>query len=131
MTVGQLLFFLILFAAAFLLLKPILFGGPRVTPAEALKQIEAGTAVLVDVREPDEWRNGAAAPAALLALSDLQGGRRDWAPFLAANKDRLIILYCASGMRSGTAAGLLKKEGFRVANLGGFRRWAEAGLPVK
>ena len=131
MTIGQLLFFVLLFVIAVVFLKPVLFGGPRIAPADAAEQVRAGTAVLVDVREPEEWRSGSAAPAALLSLSDLQGNRGDWKPFLAANKDKLIILYCASGMRSGTAAGILKKEGFRVANLGGFRRWAEAGLPVK
>jgi rhodanese-related sulfurtransferase len=131
MTVGQLLFFVLLFIVAFLFVKPIFFGGARITPADAAKQVAEGTAVLVDVREPSEWRNGAAAPAALLPLGDLQGARKEWAPFLSANKDKLIVLYCASGMRSGTAAGILKKEGFRVANLGGFKRWAESGLPVK
>ena len=87
--------------------------------------------MLIDVREPDEWRSGVAAPAQLLPLSDLQGERRRWAPFLAANKGKELILYCASGIRSGKAALLLRKEGFRTANLGGFLRWRQAGLPTR
>lgn len=131
MTIGQLLVFSVLAAVAFFMLRPLIMGGPRIAPAEAAAQIAAGTAVLVDVREPIEWASGAAAPAALLSLGDLQGERREWKPYLEKNKDRLIILYCASGLRSGVAAGILKKEGYRVANLGGFGRWKSAGLPTK
>ena len=131
MTIGQLLFYCILAAISFMILRPLIFGGPRITPADAAAQIAAGTAVLIDVREPSEWANGSAAPAALLSLGELRGARREWKPYLEKNKDKLLILYCASGMRSGLAASTLKKEGFRVANLGGFGRWTQAGLPVK
>ncbi len=131
MTIGQLLFYCVLAAIAFFMLRPLFMGGPRIAPADAAAQIAAGTAVLVDVREPSEWANGSAAPAALLSLGDLQGERREWKPYLEKNKDKLIILYCASGMRSGMAGGKLKKEGYRVANLGGFGRWKSVGLPVK
>ena len=102
-----------------------------VTVDEAAVWLEAGEAVLIDVREPDEWRSGVAAPAQLLPLSDLQGSRSKWAPFLAANKDKELILYCASGIRSGRAALLLRKEGYKTANLGGFLRWRQAGLPTR
>ncbi|MFT3780425.1 MAG: rhodanese-like domain-containing protein [Nibricoccus sp.] len=131
MTIGQLLSYLLLAVIALIILRPLIFGGLRITPAEAAAQVAAGTAVLIDVREPSEWASGSAAPAALLSLSDLQRERRDWKAYLEKNKDKLLILYCASGMRSGTAASVLKKEGYRVANLGGFRRWSSAGLPTK
>jgi rhodanese-related sulfurtransferase len=131
MTIGQLLFYSVLAAIAFLMLRPLIFGGPRITPADAAALVSAGTAVLIDVREPSEWASGTAAPAALLSLSDLRSERREWKPYLEKNKDKLLIIYCASGMRSGVAASILKKEGFRVANLGGFGRWSQAGLPLK
>ena len=129
MTSQQLLFFLIAGAIGLIILRPLLFGGRRIKPAEAAAKVQAGTAALIDVREPAEWTSGVAKPAVLLPLSDLRGGRRLWAPFLAANRDKELILYCASGIRSGTAAVLLKKEGFKVANLGGFSRWTDASLP--
>lgn len=131
MTVAQLIFLLIAGLVALVMLRPLLFGGPRITALQAAAEIEAGRAVLIDVRSPDEWRGGVAGPAALLPLGDLRGARRQWAPFLAEHKDKTLILYCASGMRSGVAASLLRKEGYRVANLGAFTRWGQAGLPVK
>lgn len=104
---------------------------PRVTPDEAAQRVASGGAVLVDVREPDEWaQTGIVAGAKPLALSDLRGERRDWKPFLAANKDRELILYCRSGNRSGQAAALLAAEGYRTANAGGLRDWVAAGKPV-
>ncbi|MDX2081126.1 MAG: rhodanese-like domain-containing protein [Terrimicrobiaceae bacterium] len=98
---------------------------------EAYERVTAGNAVLIDVREPSEWQNGVAEPAVLLSLSDLRGARTGWTEFLAANKDKELILYCRSGNRSGIAAGILRKEGFRVENAGGFSRWKSAGLPVR
>jgi rhodanese-related sulfurtransferase len=103
----------------------------HVAPTEAAQLVADGKAVLVDVREPDEWADGVAAPGELLALSDLQGARQTWKPFLEKNRDKELILYCRSGGRSGRAAQLLASEGFRTTNAGGFGDWARAGLPVR
>ena len=50
---------------------------------------------------------------------------------LEANRDKELILYCASGARSGVAASILRKEGFNAVNAGGFSDWSRAGLPVR
>jgi rhodanese-related sulfurtransferase len=100
-------------------------------PEEAAKRVAAGTAVLVDVREPAEWAGGVVASATLLPLSDLRGDRKAWAPFLEANKGKELILYCRSGNRAGQAATVLAAEGRVVANAGGFPAWEAAGQPVR
>jgi rhodanese-related sulfurtransferase len=102
-----------------------------VSPQEAANRVADGAAVLIDVREPAEWTSGVAKPANLLPMSDLSGKREKWAPFLASLGDRELILYCHSGGRSGSSARLLAAEGFSVANLGGFKAWRDAGLPVR
>lgn len=118
-------------AAVFLLLSR-LARGETVTPAEAAKRVADGSAVLVDVREPSEWAvTGVAAPAVLLSLSDLQGERKQWTPFLEANQGKALILYCRSGNRSGVAARILAKEGWSTANAGGFKDWTAAQLPTR
>ncbi len=101
------------------------------TPAEIARRVAAGEAILIDVREPDEWASGVAAPARLLPLSDLRGGRRQWQAVLEKNRDKELIFYCRSGNRSGQAAALLAGEGFRTANGGSFARWRNAGQPVR
>ncbi|MFM7282419.1 MAG: rhodanese-like domain-containing protein, partial [Planctomycetia bacterium] len=91
-----------------------------------------GKAVLVDVREAPEWKaSGVAAPATLLPKSDLDGDQKQWKPFLEQNRDKQILLYCASGGRSKTVAAALAEKGLRTANVGGFRDWSRAGLPVR
>jgi len=118
-----------------LLMSSLISSGaniPVLTPAEAAAQLKAGGAVLIDVREPEEWaETGVAEPAVLLALSDLRGERTTWKPFLEKNRDKTLLLYCRSGGRSAKAAELLAKEGFKTANAGGFKAWSDAGLPVR
>ena len=106
-------------------------AGPSISPEDANARLKAGTAVLIDVREPDEWSDGVAEPALLCSLSDLRGDRAQWKAVLEANRDKELVLYCASGARSGVAAGLLRKEGFNAVNAGGFGDWRSAGLPVR
>ncbi len=113
------------------LLSPSASGVCRAAPADAAQAVRDKKAVLVDVREPAEWSGSVARDAALLPLSDLTGSRQQWKPFLSQVGDREIILYCRSGARSGQAASLLAREGFRTANAGGFGDWQAAGLPVR
>ena len=104
----------------------------KVSAEHASKLVAAGKAVLVDVREASEWaETGVAAPAVLLAKSDFDGDQKEWKPFLEKNAGREIILYCRSGSRSGKVAAALAAKGLKVSNAGGFKEWADAGLPVR
>jgi len=124
-------FLLILLIVAVFFVVRHLMAGPSISAAEAAARVAAGTAVLIDVREPGEWAGGVAEPALLCSLSDLRGARAQWKSVLEANRDKELILYCASGARSGLAAGMLRKEGFNAVNCGGFGGWRGAGLPVR
>ncbi|MEN9812185.1 MAG: hypothetical protein RL479_871 [Verrucomicrobiota bacterium] len=118
-------------ALAYALWRMFRLLRPGIAPEVAARDAAAGTAVIIDVREPAEWAAGVAAPAVLLPLSDLRGARREWGPFLAAHRGRRLLLYCAVGGRSGLAASLLRREGWVAENLGSFPRWQAAGLPVR
>ena len=124
-------FLLILLVVAVFFIVRHFLAGPSITPADAAARVWAGTAILIDVREPGEWASGVAEPAKLCSLSDLRGARAQWKSVLEANRDKELILYCASGARSGLAAGMLRKEGFNAVNCGGFGGWRGAGLPVR
>jgi rhodanese-related sulfurtransferase len=108
----------------------MLTSVPRLTPAECAARVRAGEALLIDVREAREWTDGVAQHAALLPLSDLNGARTQWAPFLAQVGQRELFLYCAVGGRAGIAAKLLAAEGWKVANTGGFTDWLDADWPI-
>jgi len=104
----------------------------RIAPQDAAALIAADKAVLVDVREPAEWaETGVAAPAVLLPKSDFDGTQKLWKEFLTRTGDRQIILYCRSGHRAGVVGAALAEMGRKVANAGGFKDWAAAGLPTR
>ncbi|MCU0791959.1 MAG: rhodanese-like domain-containing protein [Opitutaceae bacterium] len=105
-------------------------AGDVISPEEAARRVAAGTAVLIDVREPGEWRDGVVKGALLLPLSDLQGAREKWRPVLEAQAGKELILYCRSGNRSGIAGRVLAAEKFTVSNAGAFSAWKAAGQPV-
>jgi len=112
-------------------LTSFLRPAPRATPAEHGSRVRSGEVLLVDVREPDEWAGGVAERAVLLPFSELRTGGGRWQEFLAAAGTREVLLYCASGMRSGLAARQLRAAGVRAINAGGLGDWAAAGWPVE
>jgi rhodanese-related sulfurtransferase len=104
-------------------------GGPSadsLTPIEARDRQKAG-ALILDVREADEWRSGHAPGAKHVPLGQLP------ARLAELPRDRDVIAMCRSGMRSARATGVLRDAGFtHVFNLsGGIAAWTAAGLPTK
>lgn len=103
-----------------------LFRKPYATiaPREVAGLLDSG-AVLVDVREPEEWRAGHAPKARHIPLGQLPARAGE----LPAG--RAVVTVCRSGMRSARAASLLAADGREVHNVaGGMQAWAAAGLPV-
>lgn len=120
--------------ASWLVLSLAAFAAdaPKIAPVAAAKLVAEGKAVLVDCREPNEWKStGVAAPAVLLPKSDFDGDQKQWKEFLAQNRDKQIIVYCASGGRSGRVADSLAAQGLKAANAGGLKDWTNAGLPTR
>lgn len=106
--------------------------GPSVEEADVQRTAEAlrddsGRAVLVDVREPHEWRTGHAPGARHVPLRQLP----DELESLPRNAP--LYLICRSGNRSHTAAAYLKQAGFEqpINVKGGMLAWERAGLPVE
>ncbi len=117
-------------AMAALALYQLYLARPGIPLDDAKAALLAGTAVLIDIREPTEWTVGVAKQSALLPLSDLRGPRAHWRPFLEKQKGKRLLLYCASGTRSGLAAKKLRAEGFNAVNAGTLRDWDRAGWPI-
>ena len=83
-------------------------------------------ALVLDVREPDEYEEGHIEGAYLLPLGQLP--RR----VLEVPRDRPVVCICAVGGRSGRATEWLRSQGIDAVNLrGGMRAWMMAGLPVQ
>lgn len=110
-------------------LLELLFGKPvpSLNPAELNIKLNNGRRpVVIDVRQPDEYRSGHIAGAKLIPLGEL-GHRVQELP-----KNKEIVCVCASGNRSGSATRILIKAGLNAANMkGGMFAWRRAGLPTK
>jgi len=97
---------------------------PAVDVTEARARLDAG-AVLLDVREPDEWEAGHAPEATWIPMGDL-GARQG-----ELSADEAVVVVCRSGARSARVTTALLGAGYDATNLaGGMQAWDAAGLPV-
>lgn len=102
------------------------------TQQQAHELVKNKKAILIDVREEEELRESGLADGALwMPCSKMDEDEAEWVAFKKKlPKDLPLILYCRSGNRSGRVAEFLRQEGFETVNLGGFKDWVAAGLPV-
>jgi len=93
---------------------------------EAKQRIEAG-AMLVDVREANEYEESHIPGSHLVALSEFSDN------YSSLPKDKPLIMQCRSGARSNRAAEFLLANGYEdVVNMaGGILAWVEAGLDTE
>jgi rhodanese-related sulfurtransferase len=97
---------------------------PQLDAEQAAQAVEEG-ALLLDVREDDEWAAGHAPGASHIPLNEIPTR----APEIATG--RKVVAVCRVGGRSQKAAEFLAASGVDVVNLaGGMRAWAAAGYPV-
>ena len=87
-------------------------GGGR---QDAVKEMLAKGAMIIDVRTPDEYRSGHITNSVNIPLNLLPGKVND-----LKRKNKPIITCCRSGARSGMAADQLKSAGIDVMNGGGW-----------
>ena len=113
-----------------MLLWPMLSGGSSedLTPAQATLLMNREDALVLDVRETGECTSGHIPGARHITLAQLEKRMSE----IEKLKDHPVIICCASGNRSSSACGRLKKGGFeKVFNLaGGISAWREASLPL-
>ena len=98
-------------------IKPV--QGLRILNAREFQSEMAQNRMVIDVREPAEYKSGFIADAANIPLSQLRGRLQEIPP------NQPLLLYCQSGMRSKTAAQILRKNGCQdLAHLqGGLGGW--------
>ncbi|MGH9807142.1 MAG: rhodanese-like domain-containing protein [Terriglobia bacterium] len=108
----------------------------NLSPAAVAKEVEAGDALLVDLREPEERaQNGTIKGSVAAPRGMIEFYADPTTPYHRPEFqfDRRIILHCASGGRSALATDTLTKLGYtRVGHLdGGLKAWKEQGFPVQ
>lgn len=93
------------------LIKKIFGLAPAVNYMELVQQ----GAIILDVRSPEEYKQGHVKKSVNMPLNELSNH------IAKLKKDTVIITCCASGMRSASAKGIFKSNGFsNVYNGGGW-----------
>lgn len=105
---------------------------PGISVRDTKKLIDSKKAIIIDVREPIELKNGMVKGAILLPLSKMSDDRIFFDHEVdSIPKDKTIIVYCVSGRRAGIVGAALEKKGYKVLNMGKFSSWKDAGLPIE
>lgn len=111
----------------------VMFGMQQLQATDGVDVRQASSmsqqgALLLDVREQDEYAAGHAPNAQLIPLGQLSSRL----PEIAAYKDKPIVVMCRSGRRSAKAVALLQEAGYsQVSNVkGGIQAWEGEGLEV-
>jgi rhodanese-related sulfurtransferase len=107
---------------------------PKISPAQAKEMVAKGNTLVIDVRDaPEVEKSGKVAGAVHVSRGMLEFRADAESPYHDKNftKDKVLILYCASGGRSALAGKVPKEMGYdQVYNLGAFKDWAESGGPI-
>ena len=103
-------------------------GYSSISPAESTQMINRDDALILDVRESNEYSEGHIINSLHIPLSALKTRMSD----LEKHKAKKVIIACRSGHRSSQACATLRKAGFeQVFNLsGGVMAWESASLPL-
>lgn len=111
------------------------FGRPAavqgIAPADAVSKVNSNEATIIDVRDINELMSSGTAKDALhipLMMFQVKADPRHPEFHEDLDTSKPVILYCASGARSGMAAQMLVANGFsEVYNLGGLMHWHHGG----
>jgi sulfur-carrier protein adenylyltransferase/sulfurtransferase len=99
----------------------------EVDTAQAATDVESDGTVVLDVREPDEYEQGALPGAIHIPRGHLESQVEGRIPDHGAH----VVVYCAGGTRSAFAADTLTQLGYTdvVSVIGGFNKWKDEGRP--
>src|SRR5215211_4304656 len=108
---------------------------PKLSPAEAAEKLRSGDVLVVDVPDPTEVQQSGRLKGALNVSRGMLEFRADpESPYYnpAFQKEKTILVHCASGGRSALAGKTLQEMGYTsVFNIGGFKDLVEAGIETE
>lgn len=109
-------------------IAPLHAEAVRSVDVKQAQQMKNQGALLLDVREADEYASGHAPGSVLIPVGQLNKRLKEIEGF----QNKPVVLICRSGRRSAAAAEILQKAGFtEPSNVeGGMMAWEKAGLPV-
>ena len=101
----------------------------EISPREAAAKSKRGEALIIDVREKDEWDEEHIPDATHMSRGTIELDIEE----KVIDRDAMIICHCGGGGRSALAAETLQKMGYTNVHsmAGGWKAWKESGAPVE
>jgi rhodanese-related sulfurtransferase len=108
---------------------------PKLSPGEAAEKMKGADVLILDVRDPTEVQQSGKLKGAVNVSRGMLEFRADpESPYHnpAFQKEKTVLVHCASGGRSALAGKVLQDMGYTaVFNIGGFKDLAEAGIDTE
>jgi rhodanese-related sulfurtransferase len=100
----------------------------EISPTEVAAKSKSGEAVIIDVREKDEWDEEHIPEAIHMSRGTIELDIEEKVP----DSDAMVVCHCGGGGRSALAAENLQKMGYKNVRsmAGGLKAWTAAGLPT-
>lgn len=100
----------------------------EISPTDAAAKLKSGEALIIDVREKDEWDEKHIPDAIHISRGTIELNVEEKVP----DKDTMIICHCGGGGRSALATESLQKMGYKNVRsmAGGLKAWKATGLPT-
>ena len=100
----------------------------EISPQDAATKLNSGDAIIVDVRDKDEWDEAHIPGATHMSRSTIELDIEE----KISDQNAMIICHCGGGGRSALAAETLQKMGYKNVRsmAGGLKAWKAAGLPT-
>jgi rhodanese-related sulfurtransferase len=100
----------------------------EISSQDAAAKLNSGEAVIIDVRDKDEWDEGHIPGATHMSRGTIELDIEEKVP----EPNTMVICHCGGGGRSALAAESLQKMGYKNVRsmAGGLKAWKAAGLPT-
>ena len=100
----------------------------EISPQDTAAKLNNGDAVVLDVRDKEEWDEGHIPGANHVSRGTMELEIEEKVP----DQNAMIICHCGGGGRSALAAETLQKMGYKnvLSMAGGLKAWKAAGLPT-
>src|SRR4029077_20987908 len=100
----------------------------EISPQDAAAKLNSGDAVVLDVRDKDEWDEGHIPGATHMSRGTIEFDIEEKVP----DPNAMIICHCGGGGRAALSAETLQKMGYKNVQsmAGGLKAWKAAGLPT-
>ena len=100
----------------------------EISPTDAATKLKSGEALIIDVREKDEWDEKHIPDAIHISRGTIELDVEEKVP----DKNAMIICHCGGGGRSALATESLQKMGYKNVRsmAGGLKAWKATGLPT-